>query len=162
MSGIPYRLVLDTNIIVRGLINLQSASGRILSACERRQVIPILSKPILTEYRLILQRPAILHNYPEISRPDVKDALERLLFVGDYYRKVGVRFSFTRDPKDAPFLELSIAASASHLITTDADMLELAVGRDDAAKRFRQRAATKILKPEEFIADHPGAIAAKY
>jgi len=154
-----YRLILDTNIVVRGFINLQSASGQILKACQRRQVIPLLSRPILSEYRSVLRRSAILENYPELEDPRIGDAIERLLYLSDFHRRVGVHFPFPRDPKDSPFLELAIAASATHLITTDQDMLSLVGGKDDASKRFRQRTATRVQRPEDFTSQHPEAVA---
>jgi len=153
-----YRLILDTNIVVRGFINLECASGRILRACQRRLVVPVLSRAVLTEYRSVLRRPSILAKYPELENPRIGDAIERLLYVSEFHRRVGVRFSFPRDPKDSPFLELAIAASATHLITTDNDMLSLVSGRDDASKRLRQRTATRIVRPEDFISEHATAL----
>lgn len=158
MPSTDFWLILDTNIVVRGFINLQSSSGQILRACQRRQVIPILSRAILSEYRAILRRPAILESYPELAQPGARDALERLLYVSEFHRRVGARFGFPRDPKDSPFLELAIAASATHLITTDKDMLSLVGGRDDASKRFRQRTRTRVARPEDFISEHPEAV----
>ena len=42
-----YRVIPDTNIVVRGFINLDSASGQILRACQRRQVVALLSRVII-------------------------------------------------------------------------------------------------------------------
>jgi predicted nucleic acid-binding protein len=69
----------------------------------------------------------------------VETAIARLRFRGDYLRRVTERFHYPRDPLDAKFIELAIAGRATHLITHDADLLDLPHGRDDAAKRFRQR-----------------------
>ena len=158
MPSNEFRLILDTNIIVRGFINLRSASGQILRACQRRQVIPFLSRPILSEYRAILKRPAILEKYPELKNPRIGDAIERLLYVSEFHRRIDVQFSFPRDPKDSPFLELAIAASATHLITTDKDMLSLVGEHDDASKRFRQRTSTRVERPEDFASQHPDVL----
>ncbi len=158
MPSTDLRLILDTNIVVRGFINLQSSSGKILRACQRRQVIPLLSRAILSEYRDILRRPIILESYPELEHARVRDAIERLIYVSEFHRRIRTRFLFPRDPKDSPFLELAIAGSATHLITTDKDMLSLAGGRDDASKRFRQRTGTRLVRPEDFISEHPEAL----
>ena len=152
------RLILDTNIVVRGFINLRSASGQILRACQRRRVILLLSRPILSEYREVLRRRAILENYPELGDPRIGDAIERLLYFSEFHRRVDARFSFPRDPKDSPFLELAIAGTATHLITTDQDMLSLVGGHDDASKRFRQRTATRVQRPEHFTSQHSDAL----
>ena len=45
MPALPYRLVVDTNVLLRGLINIHSASGQIVDACDKRAVLILLSKP---------------------------------------------------------------------------------------------------------------------
>jgi predicted nucleic acid-binding protein len=74
----PFRLVLDTNILVRAFINLGSDSGRILLACEKRRFVPLLSQPVLREYRLILGDPTLCSRYRQLDRPEVAVSLERL------------------------------------------------------------------------------------
>jgi putative PIN family toxin of toxin-antitoxin system len=154
-----YRIVLDTNIVIRGFVNRRSASGEILMACEQRRAIPLLSKPVLDEYRSIIRRPAIVQRYPELKRTEVEVSLERLLYVSDFYGSITRRFSFPRDPKDAPFLELAITGHATHLITADNDLLALAGGRDETSKRFRRQIpGISVVKPEEFASRHRAAI----
>ena len=151
------RVVLDTNIVVRGFINPRSSSGRILFACEQRRVVPLMSGELLGEYRATLGHPAILERYPRLNRPEITAAIERLVYVSDLYRRTGVKFALPRDPKDAPVIELAIAGQASHIITTDNDLLALAKGHDDTARRFRQRLPhTSILTPEQYLRLHVG------
>jgi putative PIN family toxin of toxin-antitoxin system len=66
-----YRLVLDTNVVVRGFINLNSISGRIITRCQMRRIIPLLSSAVLEEYRQVLTHPALLERYPELRRQDI-------------------------------------------------------------------------------------------
>jgi len=147
-----YRVVLDTNIVVRALINPKSISGRILYRCESREFIPLLSHELLSEYRAILKRPVLVDRYPQLKRPEIDVALERLMYVSDFYRRFNVRFVFDRDPKDAPLVELAIVGHATHIVTGDPDLLSLPQGRDDAARRFRHRLPhTQIVKPEDFL-----------
>jgi len=152
-----HRVVLDTNIIVRAFINPNSSAGRVLLDCEERHAIPLLSAEVLREYRTIVKHPVIVARYPQLERPEVGISLERLLYVSDFYRNIKVRFEFERDPKDAPLIELAIAGRATHLISVDNDLLTLPKGRDDAAKRFRQRLPdTSIVTPEQFLHIHGG------
>ena len=152
MPPSDYRVVLDTNILVRAFINIRSDSGRILKACEQRRVVPLLSDPVLDEYRFILRHPNLLSRYPQLDQPTVAVALERLAYVSDVYRRVRTRFPYPRDPKDSHLIELAIAGGATHLISTDEDLLTLPRGRDDAAKRFRQRLPNVVVvQPGEFI-----------
>lgn len=146
------RVVLDTNILVRAFINIRSDSGRVLKACELRRVVPLLSGPVLNEYRSILRDPELVSRYPRLEQPEIALALERLLYVSDTYRRVRTRFLYPRDPKDAHLLELAIVGGATHLISTDDDLLDLPAGPDDAARRFRQRLPNLVvLKPDEFV-----------
>ena len=43
------RIVLDTNVLLRSLINPQSFSGVLIKACEARPAICVLSKPLTDE-----------------------------------------------------------------------------------------------------------------
>ena len=152
MAQSDYRVVLDTNILVRAFINVRSEAGRIIKACEQRRVVPLISRPVLAEYRFILADPQLRSRYPQLARPEVSVALERLLYVADIYRRVTERFMFPRDPKDAKLIEFAIAGGATQLISIDNDLLALPNGRDDAAKTFRQRLPNiEIIKPGAFI-----------
>ena len=150
----PHRVVLDTNVMVRGLINGQCPSGRIVYACENRRLIPILSKTVMAEYARILSSPELHERYPKLEPRRIQTAIERMKYVGDVVKRVA-RFEFPRDPKDAPFLALCIAGGASHLVTMDHDMLDLVSGHDDAAKRLRRRMpGLQIVDPETFVSQH--------
>lgn len=59
MAAHPFRVVLDTNILLRGLLNMRSASGRVVEACDSRVVVLLLSKPVISEYRAVLTAPQL-------------------------------------------------------------------------------------------------------
>ena len=77
MPTSPARVVLDTNVVLRGLLNAHSASGRVLKAVEKRAVIQVLSKPLLAEYRAVLSDPAVVDRFPELTPERVEVALRR-------------------------------------------------------------------------------------
>jgi len=146
------RLVVDTNILLRGLLNSRSASGRIVDACDRRRVLMLLSKPLLAEYRAVLTYPAIVERYTELTSEKVEIALRRLQYVGEVLRAVKARFDYPRDPKDSKVIELAIAGRATHIVSADEDLLSLPGARGDAARRFRQRLpGTEVLRPDDFL-----------
>jgi putative PIN family toxin of toxin-antitoxin system len=152
MALLPHRIVLDTNILVRGLINRWCDSGRILHACEQRRVVALLSKELISEYRFILNDADLAARYPQLRADRVGTAIERLMYVGEVLRAVRTRFVYSRDRKDEKLITLAIAGRATHLITTDRDLLDLPQGSDNAAKRFRQRLPTlEVLRPEQFV-----------
>jgi putative PIN family toxin of toxin-antitoxin system len=146
------RLVLDTNTLLGGFANRNSAAGRVLDHCESRRVLLLMSRPIQAEYRRVLGSPEMLRRNPQITRGAIELVLRRLRYVGQHVGRVTTQFRFDRDPNDAPFIELAIEESASHLVTADNDLLSLQRGHDDAAKRLRQRLPElRILRAAEFL-----------
>jgi putative PIN family toxin of toxin-antitoxin system len=147
--------VLDTNIIVRGLVNARSPSGRVLQAVDDRHVLLLLSKPVLAEYRAVLNDPTLTGRFPELTVERVEVALRRLRYVGDYLRTVRARFEFPRDPRDEMLIELAISGKATDLVSSDNDLLSLPPGHGDAAKRLRQRLPhLRVLSPADFLRTH--------
>jgi predicted nucleic acid-binding protein len=47
---LPVRLVLDTNVLVSGLLKLSSPPGRILDLILSGQIIPVFQPGIMEEY----------------------------------------------------------------------------------------------------------------
>ena len=155
-----FRVVLDTNILLRGLLDMRSASGRVTKACDQRIVLLLLSKPVFTEYRAILTEPAIVERYPELTAEKVEIALRRFRYVGELMRTIKASFDYPRDPKDEKFIELAIAGDATHIVSADKDLLSLAHGHGEAARRFRQRApSTQVLDAKNFLQQLDEALA---
>ena len=152
MPPADHRLVLDTNVLLRGLLNSGSAAGRVVTACDSRHVVLVLSRDVLAEYRTVLTFPSIVARYPEFTGRKVEITLRRLRYVADVVSTAGVRFEFPRDPKDAKLVELAIAARATYIVTGDQDLLSLPGGRGDASKRFRQRLPGVVaVTPAQFL-----------
>jgi putative PIN family toxin of toxin-antitoxin system len=146
------RLVLDTNVLLAGLVSKSSASQKVVDFLQARKAIPLLSPPVLAEYRAILLHPAITARFANLTLRRVELALHRLRYVGDECSAKRVKFELERDPRDAMFLELAIAGGATHLVTMDADLLTLPTARTDAGKRFRQRLPhISVQTPQCFI-----------
>ena len=155
MSDSSLRLVLDTNVLLAGLVSQSSASQKIVDALKARRAIPLISTPVMAEYRAVLLHPAIIARFPDLTPRRVGLALYRLRYVGDEFATTGVKFDFPRDSRDAMFVELAIAGFATHIITLDGDLLSLPTARTDAGKRFRQRLpGTEILQPGTMIERH--------
>jgi len=155
LPGSSFRLVLDTNVLLSGLVSKSSASQKIVDALTQRKIIPLVSKQVIAEYRTILLHPAILGRFENLTPRRIALALHKLRYIADEYQTVRVKFEFERDPRDAIFIELAIAGSATHIVTLDSDLLSLPTSRTDAGKRFRQRlAGVEVLRPGEFIERH--------
>lgn len=148
----PYRIVLDTNALLSGLADRNSAPGRVLEQCEKHHVLLLLSRPVQAEYRRVLGSAEMLRRNPQITHEAIELVLRRLRYVGEYVRHVNASFRFDRDRNDEAFIVLAIDGAASHLVTSDMDLLSLMTGHDDAARRFRQRLpGIRVLRPAAFL-----------
>ena len=55
--GVPtdtLRLALDTNVLLAGLVSKSSPSRKVVDCLQARKGIPLLSPPVLPEYRAVL------------------------------------------------------------------------------------------------------------
>lgn len=115
----------------------------------------MLSKSVLDEYRAVLLDDSMIDRFPEITPQLVEVSIRRLRFVGEYVRSTAARFEYSRDPSDQKFIELAIDLRATHILSSDKDLLSLPGGRSDAARRFRQRLANlEVMDAGSFIRDH--------
>jgi putative PIN family toxin of toxin-antitoxin system len=147
-----FRVVLDTNTLLSGLANRKGAAGRVLDHCENRRVVLLLSRPVQVEYRRVLGSAEMLRRNPEITTEAIELVLRRLRYFGEYMGNVQTRFRFDRDRDDEAFIELAIEGLASHLVTSDNDLLSLLSGHDDSSRRFRQRLPKiQVLRPVGFL-----------
>ncbi|MGA2585356.1 MAG: putative toxin-antitoxin system toxin component, PIN family [Tepidisphaeraceae bacterium] len=154
------RIVIDTNTLLRGLVSASSAAARIRRAAEQRVFIPLLSKPVLDEYRAVLLDEAIAKRFPEITPELVEVTIRRLRFIGDYSRQPNTRFRYERDESDQRFLELAIGLKATHILSSDKDLLSLPQSQTDAGRRFRQRLPdVEVMEAGDFLRKYGNALA---
>jgi putative PIN family toxin of toxin-antitoxin system len=114
-----FKLVVDTNVLVRGLANSNSSSGRLLRLCEKRDVSLLLSRPVTLEYREVLARDELTQRHPAITAEVVGLVIERLRYFAELIDPVRAHFEYDRDADDECFIELAIAGGATHIVTHD-------------------------------------------
>lgn len=155
MPRSAFRIVLDTNTLLRGLVARTSAAAKVRRAAERRLFVPLLSKPVIDEYREVLTDEGIVEKFPEITAELVEITIRRLRFIGEYLRTPVARFEYRRDPDDQKFVELAIDLQATHILSFDQDLLSIPRSRGEAGRRFRQRLpGVEILDAPTFLRKH--------
>ncbi len=128
---------------------------------ERRALIPLLSKPVLDEYCAVLTDAELIDRFPEITPTLVEITIRRMRFIGEYVRSPKARFLYARDTGDEKFIELAISLEASHILSSDNDLLSLPRSRSEAGKRFRQRLpGVEVMNAETFLRKFGDAIGA--
>ena len=110
------RLVLDTNVLVSGMINPFAAPGRIVDLLREGKLELTVDDRILAEYSAVLNRPKFR---PYFTLQEVRDVLV-FLEQNTHYTVATTQISDLPDVKDAPFLEVALAAGVP-LVTGNAD-----------------------------------------
>lgn len=105
------RIVLDTNVLVSGLLNPFGLPGRIVQMAAAAQLSLCYDARILCEYRGVLSRPAFGFRLDHID-----SLLDQLRAAGELVATVPLAHHLP-DRDDEPFLEVAIASAAEYLVT---------------------------------------------
>lgn len=124
MVGYKPRLVIDTNIIVSGLITTATPPAQIIDAVHAKKVILLVSDEVVLEYLRVLECPYI-RKYKKITDEAIRDLTS--LFIGIAERvEVFLPIQKSKDPDDDKFLSLAVEGKADFLLTGDkGDLLSL-------------------------------------
>ncbi len=134
------RVVFDTNVFLRALINPKGINARLLRSLDRYVIVT--SRPIIEEVAEVLSRPELLRvkAIRKIDASRLLDILRRAPVVSP-----SVAVAVCRDPDDDKFLEAALAAKAEYVVTGDKDLRDL-----DEYERV------KIRFPAEFLTEIGG------
>ncbi len=131
------KAVVDTNVLVSGLINPGSYPGRIIDLLRVDALQIVADDRILAEYHDVLRRVAFRAYFSEQDREDILEYLDNNAL------HIASRFVVRclPDSGDAPFLE--VALSEVPLVTGNAKHYPLEKRRD-----------CQVLSPKEFLHMH--------
>lgn len=105
------RAVLDTNVLVSGLIRPAGNEALIITATHHGVVLPCFSAEILDEYAAVLIRPKFA-----FPAADVSALIAMLKRNGEMFAPASADIT-SPDPSDAKFIDCALAAQAEFLIT---------------------------------------------
>lgn len=128
-------IVLDTNVLVSGMLNPNGAPGRIVDMMRSGVVQLVVDDRILAEYRDVLRRDYLFKYFTEFDR----DSILEFLSSNSIYTTSSVVVLDLPDGGDVPFLETALTEKVS-LVTGN-------------SKHFppRCRRGASILTPQEFV-----------
>jgi len=134
-----HKVVLDTNVLVSGLIVSQGPSAQILDATQKGELETIISNSLLQELSEVIARPHIVRKYPKVA-----EHAERVI---DYLRTHSTIVEgkpsqqiIKDDPDDDFVIACAIDGKADYIISGDLHLLALA-----------QYDKIKILSPRQFV-----------
>jgi putative PIN family toxin of toxin-antitoxin system len=105
------RVVIDTSVMVSGILNPHGPPGRIVNALLSETIIVLHDDRILSEYREVLLRPTF--GFP---RADVEVLLDFVESAGEHVSAEPLSLVLP-DPNDLAFLEVATSGGADALIT---------------------------------------------
>lgn len=120
----PPRLVVDTNIIVSGLITSGTPPAKILDAVHKKKITLLISDEVVSEYLRVLEYPHI-RKYKKITDETITHLTA--LFINEMERvEILNHITASPDPDDDKFLSLAVEGQADFIITGDkADLLSI-------------------------------------
>jgi putative PIN family toxin of toxin-antitoxin system len=120
------RVVLDTNVLVSGLLSPFGTPARVLDLLTSGLLIPLFDDRILQEYTEVLARPRF-----GFAADDVSTLLTYLRMHGELVVAPPLDVDLP-DPADLPFLEVAAAAGARAVVTGNARHFLARRGAHDA------------------------------
>ncbi|MBM7855103.1 putative PIN family toxin of toxin-antitoxin system [Desulfohalotomaculum tongense] len=133
------KVVIDTNVLISGLISSKSHPAQILDLWMSNCIIVCITAEIVEEYISVLLRP----KFKGIGSPQERYEIISGLVELEHTSVVNPDFrikAIVEDPDDNIFLECALEAKAEVIISGDEHLLNL--------KEFE---GIKILKPIEFL-----------
>jgi len=128
------KIVLDTNVLVSGLLTPFGSSGKIVRMVFSNELTLFLDARILSEYRDVLHRPKFSFN-----TDDVAVLIEFIKYYGQFVSGIPLSNPLP-DRDDEPFLEVAIAGNVKALVTGNAAHYPVSL-----------REGVRLLSPAEFI-----------
>ena len=135
-QGVAKRVVLDTNVVVSGLL-FGGVPGKLVELWKNRAILPVVTKQIVDEYVLVLA-------YPKFGL--TQEEINYLLYheILPYFEPIsGVKHHsviVSEDPSDDKFLLCAEAGKCEAIITGDQHLLSLG-----------EYKGIKIMSPGEFM-----------
>ena len=123
-------VVIDTNVIVSGILSRKGAPVELLKAWRERRFLLLTSLAIVAEVRAVLQYPRIRKKYP-LSNDDIEQTItlsehDALVVAGE----ADVAGSMPDDPDDEIVLACALDGTADVIVSGDHHLIDLESYRD--------------------------------
>jgi putative PIN family toxin of toxin-antitoxin system len=133
------RVVLDTSVIVSGMISPHGTPAKIITHWLGGRFILLYNDSMLAELADVFSRAWLKKRLAGV--PDkTLDFLEAVVILGEYVGGYANVHNLVRDPFDEMFLICTQAGKADYLVSGDKDLLAI-----------REHAGAKILIPAAFL-----------
>ena len=147
------RVVFDCNTLIQGLASPVGAAGRCVQLAFGGRVQLFISPFVLEELRDVASRPKVIRKL-KFTPERVEEFLEAVQLAATALTGFSEPFTYDRDPDDAHYVNLAIAADARLIVSRDKDLLDLMHEARADGLDFRIRFPTlRILDPVRFLTE---------
>lgn len=129
------RVVIDTVVFVRALINRRSHAARLVLEMGDRYDL-LASSAIVSEVRDVLYRPALRRRFPQMTLPRL-EAMMALVEAAEMIEPVEHQ-RVCRDPHDDRFFDCAREGAADYIVSEDRDILAVGEHRGTRAIAVRE------------------------
>ncbi|MCL5024103.1 MAG: putative toxin-antitoxin system toxin component, PIN family [Nitrospirae bacterium] len=119
-----YRVVIDTNVLISGVIQGKGFPYRIVRAWEQGDLILITSAATIEEASRVLKYPRIKSKYG-LDDADIKETVLNLTKYSVFINDLPGVDVIKEDPSDNSFLAAALSGKADHIISGDAHLQNL-------------------------------------
>lgn len=133
----PYRIVIDTNVLVAALRSRRGASFRVLSLVGGKDFGINISVPLVLEYEDAAKRIA---RDIGLTHGDIDDILDYICRVAHHCQIYFLWRPFLKDPRDDLVLEVAVEGGCDFIVTYNVRDFE-------GADRF----GVRVVTPGEFL-----------
>jgi putative PIN family toxin of toxin-antitoxin system len=151
MTTNPERVVFDCNVFFQALTSPAGPAARLLELASSRDILLFVSVYAIDEIRDVTSRPHIVAKY-RLEATVVANFIADISSFATYVDSVPHVFDFGRDPDDAHYVDLALAANARLVVSRDKDLLSLRDAGAAEGRDFMSRYPTLlILTPPEAL-----------
>jgi putative PIN family toxin of toxin-antitoxin system len=150
MSAAPL-VVFDCNIYLQTMLSSRGPAAGCFDAFRRGDLRLVISPFVIAE---ILALPAHkdLRRFASITPARVDEMIATALATATLIPQVPTTFELPRDPDDAHYVNLALAANASLIVSRDSDLLDLMNPAHVDGRQFLVRFSTlRILSPNDML-----------
>ena len=145
------RVVFDCNMYLQALRSPHGPAGRCVQLAFDEKISLFISPSAIEELRDVVSRPKVIAKLQLVTErvEEFISAVESVATVIDGFPEV---FRYERDPDDAHYVNLALAADAKLIVSRDKDLLDLMnLTKSEGAEFHRDYPELLIVDPMQFL-----------
>ncbi len=152
MSPALPRAVFDCNVYFQALVNEQGPAGQCVAAALDGRVTLFVSRFVMNEIRLTATDSVLRSKFRQLTDERLDQLIVNLEKVAHVVAHVPDRFLYPRDPDDAHYINLALAAKAKYVVSRDKDLRDLMDRSRPEGRDFHRRfPSLEIIEPQQFL-----------